>query len=389
MSPVTVFVGSSTSFLPRIFSPLALLLLLLLFQSSILHHKESTTMFRRGARMMVPDFVTDAIDNNCCDCWKEGCGLNGCFGGCADVLEATTPLCEGLANYIWCFASPLAFPCIFLFSADPHTHETSGYDKSMIGMPCTKPLLCCATTLCMPCGQWYARRQALGGDLSKYRLWQGQHDGPHCCARRCPGAPITIRSGTYGEQNCPACFLCLEVSCLAGGWSVCCAYDVTRRLQRDERGLNLDPTEARQQECIQFFSRIMHHCFMLGCCVCVASCCVGLCAPDSEGAQECSGEARRASRACCRIAHIIWRGIIWTRAIGIGCGTAQIVHEASVPWDGNPKGKMAPKRNKMDRGVDEEDEDAGAGKEFADMAMPWEKEETNTDRRNRQSNRTG
>lgn len=128
---------------------------------------------------------------------------------------------------------------------------------------------------------------------------------------------------------------------------------------------------------------------MLGCCVCVASCCVGLCAPDSEGAQECSGEARRASRACCRIAHIIWRGIIWTRAIGIGCGTAQIVHEASVPWDGNPKGKMAPKRNKMDRGVDEEDEDAGAGKEFADMAMPWEKEETNTDRRNRPSNRTG
>ena len=78
--------------------------------------------------------------------------------------------------------------------------------------------------------------------MSKYKLWQGYHDGPQCMARRCPGAPITIEAGTYGEQNCPEAFLCLEVWCAAGIWSMCCAFDVTRRMVREERGLGKDPT---------------------------------------------------------------------------------------------------------------------------------------------------
>jgi hypothetical protein len=223
----------------------------------------------------------------------------------------------------------------------------------------------------------------LGGDMTKYKLWQGFHDGPHCCARRCPGAPIVIESGTYGEQDCPNAFLCLEVCCLGGFYSVCCAFDVTRRYQREERGLSLDPTEARQQHCISFFSQIMHQCFKLGCCLCLSSCCIGLCAPDSAGAQDCAGQGGRAARSCCRIAHTIWKGIIWTRVIAMGCMTAQIIHEAETEWDGKKKARpdklmKPPKAEKMkDRGFDDETRktaDEEEPVEFADMKMPWEEE---------------
>ena len=71
----------------------------------------------------------------------------------------------------------------------------------------------------------------------------------------------------------------------------------------------------------------------LGCCFCATSCLVKVCATDSADAQECAGECGRAARACCRIAHIIWKGIIWTRVIGMGCMTAQMIAEAQVPYD--------------------------------------------------------
>ncbi|KAI2509765.1 hypothetical protein MHU86_4618 [Fragilaria crotonensis] len=294
---------------------------------------------QQGARIMTDGqgMVQDAVRTVCPDCWTQGCGLNGCFGQCADCLEAVNPFMESIASAICCLGSPLAFPFIFCFSPAPHTNETSGYEISALAAPCRRPISCCIGMT--PCGQWHVRRQVLGGDMTKYKLWQGQHDGPHCCARQCPGSFITIESGTYGEQDCPNLFLCLEVHCLAGLWSTCCAFDVSRSVLRHDRGLNVDPTEERQHKCTEFFSNIMHSCLQAGFCCCLTSCCLGLCAPDSEGAQECSGEAGRASRACCSIAHTLWKGILYTKVIIMGCLTAQMIHEVATPWDGKPKGK--------------------------------------------------
>jgi hypothetical protein len=306
----------------------------------------------QGTRALTdgPAIVQDAVQSVCPDCWTGGCGLDGCFGGCADVLEAINPFMESIAAFIWCFGSPLAFPLIFCFSPAPHTNETSGYEISVLQAPLRRPISCCAGMT--PCGQWYLRRTVLGGDMTRYKLWQGQHDGPQCCARRCPGSFITIESGTYGEQDCPNLFLCFEVHCLGGIWSPCCAFDVSRRVLRNERGLNQDPTEERQQKCTSFFGNIMHTCFQAGFCCCLTSCCVQLCAPDSEGAQECAGESGRASRACCSIAHTLWKGIMFTKVIAIGCMSAQMIHETETPWDGKPKGRdpvMEPLVEEMDR----------------------------------------
>ena len=182
--------------------------------------------------------------------------------------------------------------------------------------------------------------------------------------------------------------------CLGGLYSVCCAFDVSRRYQRDERGLSLDPTEQRQHKCIHCFSQIMHTCMQLGCCFCATSCLVKVCATDSADAQECAGECGRAARACCRIAHIIWKGIIWTRVIGMGCMTAQMIAEAKVPYDKatqGPKNKpqfliheeKPPKNEVMkDRGggFDESqptpparDDNPIEVTELTDLLMPWEK----------------
>jgi hypothetical protein len=346
--------------------------------------------------MATPEFVTNAISNNCCQCWLGGCGLNGTFGAIADCLELVTPVAEQIGNIIWIFGSPLAFPIIFCFPSAPHTAESSGYEISMIEAPVRHPCICAASTICLPCGQWYVRRAVLNYDMTKYKLWQGYHDGPHCFARYCDGAPITIRSGTYGEQNCPNLFLCLEVSVLGCYWSSCCSFDVSRRYQREERGLSIDPTEQRHRSCIDFFSRIMHHCCMLGMCVGCSSYCVGLCSPDSVGAQECAGDGGRAARACCRIAHILWKGIMWTRVIGIGCMTTQMIHEADTPYDkliDGPKAKpeflihKPPQKETMDdRGDNDNDnvtQSSGNTTEISDMKFPWESK-NNENRNNHQ-----
>ena len=59
------------------------------------------------------------VNATCCDCWTEGCGLDGAFGQCADCLEAVNPCMEYFADAIWILGSPLAFPCIFFFSQNP------------------------------------------------------------------------------------------------------------------------------------------------------------------------------------------------------------------------------------------------------------------------------
>lgn len=166
--------------------------------------------------------LDEIVNNNCPQFVQDGCGLDPCCGACAQCLETVTPAVEWFSDMIWIFGSPLAFPIIFCF--DPETNDSGGWQISMLQSPTRRPLECCLSTLCCPCAQWYLRYKALGGDMTKYKLWQGRHDGPQCCARRCEGAPITIQSGTYGEQNCPHAFLCLEVTCLAGMWSICCAH---------------------------------------------------------------------------------------------------------------------------------------------------------------------
>jgi hypothetical protein len=174
---------------------------------------------------------------------------------------------------------------------------------------------------------------------------------------------------------------------LGGIYSTCCAFDVSRRYQRDERGLALDPTEHRQQKCIHFFSQIMHTCFQIGCCFCATSWVVKVCATDSGPAQECAGDCGRAARACCRIVHILWKGIIWTRVIGMGCMTTQMIAEAAVPYnkaEQGPKQKpelrkhdAAPKAQHMsDRGAPvatTATDESTQVTEFSDLLMPWEK----------------
>lgn len=287
-------------------------------------------------------FIHDCVDENCPQFVQDGCGCDACCGHCADCLETVTPLIEWIADVIWCFGSPLAFPIIFCF--DPETTETGGWKISMLESPAKRPMECCGAMTCCPCGQYYLRRQALGGDMSRYKLWQGMHDGPHCLATRCPGAPITIEAGTYGEDQCPDAFLCLEVWCLGGVWSTCCAFDVTRRLMKQERGLGSDPTEIRQEKCVAFFAEIASKLFQLACCLYCSSLCVGCLAQDSEGAQDFAGAAGRASRACCEIVNTLWRGIWSVKVIAIGCMSAQMIHEID-----EGQGLTAPQSNTMER----------------------------------------
>lgn len=118
--------------------------------------------------------VSGAVDNVCCQCWQEGCGLNGCFGACADGLEVINPIMEYIADLIWCLGSPLAFPLIYCFDKGPDTEPPDGgWQIPMIQAPLRLPIMCCAFTICAPCGQWYMRRRLLDGDMSKYKLWQG------------------------------------------------------------------------------------------------------------------------------------------------------------------------------------------------------------------------
>ena len=129
---------------------------------------------------------------------------------------------------------------------------------------------------------------------------------------------------------------------------------------KDERNLGDDPTEVRVNDCIGFFSRLARQCFMLGCCVCLASCLIGICAPDSAGAQECAGEGGRAARSCRSCAYTCWKGIWSVKIIAMGCMSAQMDYEikAGQPLDHRP----VPVTQKMERGepADEVEDDEEA-----------------------------
>ena len=119
--------------------------------------------------------VNGAVDQVCCECWQEGCGLNPVFGACADGLEVINPIMEYIADLIWCLGSPLAFPLIYCFEAPPETDPPGGgWQVPMIWTPLKLPICCCAFTVCAPCGQFYMRRRLLDGDMTRYKLWQGE-----------------------------------------------------------------------------------------------------------------------------------------------------------------------------------------------------------------------
>ena len=309
---------------------------------------------------MDPNQCLPSMNNCCCSWWTDGCGCNACFGACADGLEVINPIMEYCADCIWVLGSPLAFPIIFCFPPGPETNPPGGgWRLPMLQTPIRTPLQCCFYTICMPCGQWHMRRQLLNYDMTKYKLWQGYYDGPQCMARRCPGAPITIQAGIYGEQNCPNLFLCAEVWILGGFFSTCCAFNVNRRMIKEQRHLGDDPTEQRVHKCVGFFSQLAQQCCMLGCCMSICGCCVEFCAPDSAAAQACGGDAVRAGSACMQCAMTCWRGIWSVQVISNGCMSAQMEYELK---EGQPL-PQAPKKARMERGEpgtldDDENEDA-------------------------------
>ena len=179
------------------------------------------------------DWIVNLPNAVCCDWWTAGCGCGGGFEAVGEFLNVFSPCLETASTVLFALAGPCAFPLVFCFTADEA--EASGWKVSMLRAPCVRPCSCCFASVCLPCGQFEVRRRALGGGLGNYKLWQGYHDGPHCCAVVCPSMPLTIEAGTYNEASCPALFLCCEVTCLGGMCSPCCAFDVSRRLMRDER----------------------------------------------------------------------------------------------------------------------------------------------------------
>ena len=117
------------------------------------------------------------------------------------------------------------------------------------------------------------------------------------------------------------------MTCLGGVRSSCCAFDVSRRLMKEERDLGTDPTEAQQEKYMDLTGGIASSISQWACCLQVTSCCVGCCARDGEGAQACSAEGRRASRTCWSIARTLYSGMWAIKIIAIGCMYGQMTHE--------------------------------------------------------------
>lgn len=309
-------------------------------KSNILTHNIVVTENQQGLSKVV--HAMEEIGDFC----QGGCACNTCMATCADGLECITPVAEQSARILCCLGSPLAFPIIFCFDPDPHTQESSGWNVGMMQAPSKAPVICCFNTLCMPCGQFHMRKYViLDGDMSKYKLWQGKHDGDHFLARFCKGAPFTIEAGTHGEQKCPHLCLCAEVSCLGCGLcSPCCAFYVNREIMMEQRSLDIDPVEARFDKCQGFFGELMACAACTSCCLNCFSCCLGNIATESAGAQELSEEARRLGNACGRLSRICFHGLVSVKIMAIGCMSSQMVHEYR-----HTEAMSAPKQLEMDR----------------------------------------
>lgn len=168
----------------------------------------------------------------------------------------------------------------------------------MVYTPCLNPCNFLFAYACLPCGQYRLRKIVLNGDMSRYKCCQGYMDGPYCCAAvGCTSMPLVWTAGTYGEAKYPCCCLSLEstICCL-------CAFHASRQLMREERSLEMDPTEIRIERCIAFFHEIAHYCWCCGCCFYCAGCCLICLNPGSNDAERLGEASKRAGRACMRIA---------------------------------------------------------------------------------------
>lgn len=249
---------------------------------------------------------------------------------CLDAVLPCVELVGALASMV---ASPCVFPLVFCFPADGAESEGSSraWAISMLNAPVRRPLECVGAMLCPCCAQYYVRLRALGGDISRYKLFQGRHDGPKCCALMSPSLPFTLHAGTHGDAENPQLFLCLEA------W-LCtyCAFHVSRQTMREERDLGLDPTEVRTNNCLIFFGSIARACCCVGCALRCAGCLAGLCAPEGSAAEGAAGYASRLGGGCLRVAHAIRRGMAHVRCIAVACMSAQMVHESYDLVPGKP-----------------------------------------------------
>jgi hypothetical protein len=135
----------------------------------------------------------NGCDDGCCDPSRACCGTDPrslccpTVGGCFDFLDVTVdailPCLELAGQIAGCCASPCAFPLVFLFpptdgpsggaEADAiAAADDGGWAISMLQAPLKRPCLCAGACVCWPCAQVLVRVRVLGGDMSRYSLFQ-------------------------------------------------------------------------------------------------------------------------------------------------------------------------------------------------------------------------
>ncbi|CAK0835353.1 unnamed protein product [Prorocentrum cordatum] len=298
----------------------------------------------------------------------QGCG--GCvdssfFATVADVTDNFSECGECIGRVAGCFASPLAFPLVYLCPAEGQAGGAL-WAVSMEDAPLKQPLVCCFSA-CLPClVQFWVRRRVLDDDMSRYICFQGRRDGPYCLANCSPGLPFTFTAGTYGEKEYPMLCLCAEATLCT-----MCAFQVSREVQREDRGLGLDPTEIRVAECLAFFGSISQCLCCAGCCIKCSGCLVGCCLGQTEGAQEFDDSAQRLGNSCHNVANSIHRGMHCVITIAVGCMSAQMVHESYLPVSRACPGARAvgaPQQERMSHGGAAGD--AGARRPPGERSLP-------------------
>lgn len=305
-------------------------------------------------------------DIDCGDCNCDGCcnnnredscgnpcegGCSGCARGCdsgggrvcdccVSVIESQTDATRCLANTFWAFASPLAFPCVFLFpnewrcAANPGGDGPNPWSVTMLAAPCAGPKYCCECCfayVCCPCAQFRLRHQVLGGDTSKYKCCQGHFDGEYCCAafpclnknpqpKTAPCPCCSWYAGTHGDEGSVVCMALESCFCCP------CAFCGSRQHMREEHELQYDPTEIRVCNCLEFFDCLSD---CLYCCACgcyCGGCLAGALCGNVDGADECARSSKEAAEACMKLVHIIRDGMKHVMWISIACLTTQMVH---------------------------------------------------------------
>lgn len=246
--------------------------------------------------------------------------IGGCVGCCVEGMDSCNESMNFIIKTFSCFASPLAFPCVYLFDPEDEDNVGQPWDVGMEKAVCYQPIICCCAMILPCCAQWWVRRNVLGNDMSRYKCCQGYLDGPYCCAVCSPRLPFTWRAGNYGEDSCPDCCLCLEASCCPY-----MAFSVSRLVLREERQLRLDPTEVRVDKCLDCFGGAAVSLFCTGCCL---QCCGCLLA--CNGQDEAGESMMRLGETFNHMSGQIIQGMRYVIWIAMGCMSSQIMHELSL-----------------------------------------------------------